>query len=185
MLNPTMSPIHVLVWLSALTFQLINGTCIGGWLAGYGPTTFKDWQGSTPRFTMPRIELGMMIWAVALMVNMYHDDDLREIRRAAARNQKRQQASKTDQPKTSVAKVYQMPQNGLFRAILYPHFFSEWIEWAGFWMIGGFHCVPARTFLFNEIATMLPRALQGKRWYIETMGKEKVGNRKAVIPWVL
>ena len=78
-----------------------------------------------------------------------------------------------------------MPENGLFRAVLYPHYFCEWIEWAGFWMIGGWGCAPARTFLFNEIATMLPRALQGKRWYLERFGKEKVGSRKAVIPGLI
>ena len=49
----------------------------------------------------------------------------------------------------------------------------------------GWGCVPARTFLLNEIATMLPRALQGKQWYVEKFGKEKVGNRKAVIPGLL
>jgi hypothetical protein len=39
-----------------------------------------------------------------------------------------------------------------------------WILAAGFWIIGGFHCIPARNFVFNEIATMLPRAILGKEW---------------------
>ena len=78
-----------------------------------------------------------------------------------------------------------MPKNGLFRAVLYPHYFFEWIEWAGWWMIGGLHCVPARIFLLNEISTMLPRALQGKRWYVDKFGKEAVDNRKAVVPGIL
>lgn len=48
-------------------------------------------------------------------------------------------------------------------------------------MIGGLNCTPARISLFNEISTMLPRALQGRPWYIQKSGKDKVGNRKAVV----
>lgn len=75
-----------------------------------------------------------------------------------------------------------MPENGLFRAVLYPHYLCEWIEWCGFWMVGGLGCVPARNFVVSEISTMMPRAVQGRRWYVERFGKEKVGSRKAVIP---
>jgi len=52
-------------------------------------------------------------------------------------------------------------------------------------MVGGWNCVPARNFLVNEIFAMLPRAVAGKKWYIDKFGKEKVGSRKAVIPGVL
>ena len=54
-------------------------------------------------------------------------------------------------------------RNGLFRLVLYPHYFVESIEWSGFWMIGGQRCVPARCFLLNEVAAMLLRAVHGKQ----------------------
>ena len=127
-----------------------------------------------------------MIFALGLLGNMYHDDELREIRRAAARKQKRKEEAQNEKgEKKSVSKVYMVPENGLFRIILYPHFLCEWIEWCGFWMIGGLACVPARAFVINEIATMTPRALMGKRWYLNRFGKEKIGSRKAVIPGIL
>lgn len=181
-LNPSMSPMHIVIWASALSFQLINATSIGGWLGGYGPTSLEEWRG-----TMIRMEIGMVIWVLAFMLNMYHDDELREIRRAAARNQKQRQIEKAGDEKEgkSVDKVYRVPENGLFRHMLYPHYFCEWIEWCGFWMVGGLACVPARIFVGNLVATMLPRAVQGKRWYIERFGKEKIGGRKAVIPGVM
>ena len=175
-----MSPIHPLVWALAFIFQIANATCIGGWLAGYGPTTVHDWGGKSLS-----IELGMMIFGVAFLSNVFHDDDLREIRRAAARNQKRRQETEGNGTKKSVDKVYVIPESGLFALVLYPHYLSEWIEWAGFWMVGGLDCVPARIFLVNEIATMLPRALSGKRWYIKRFGQEKIGKKKAVIPGLL
>ena len=160
-----MSPTHVVVWASALSFQLVNATCIGGWLGGYGPTTVYDWAGR-----LYLIEIGMVVWGWSFLANMYHDDDLREIRRAAARRQKREAEKRREEGKeaeggsSGVEKIYMLPKNGLFRYILYAHYFCEWMEWAGFWMIGGWNCVPARNFLVNEVSTMLPRALQGKRW---------------------
>ena len=176
-----MSPIHISVWVAALSFQLINATCIGGWLGGYGPTTQNDWTGAAMR-----LELGLMVFAVGLLGNMYHDDELREIRRAAARNQQRKRKAQGEKDDSkAVEKVYMVPHNGLFRVVLYPHYLCEWIEWAGFWMIGGLACVPARSFFINEVFTMLPRAFQGKQWYIERFGKEKIGTRKAVIPGII
>lgn len=178
-LNPSMSPIHPFVWLCAALWQVSNGLCIGGWLAGHGPLTPYDWAGH-----LYYMEIGLVIWGWGLLANMYHDDDLREIRRAAARRQKKE-AERTGKPAASVDKVYMLPKNGLFRWVLYAHYLCEWIEWAGFWMVGGWACAPARNFLINEIATMLPRAIQGKRWYIEKFGADKVGNRKAAIPGLI
>lgn len=180
-LNPSMSPIHVFVWLAALSFQLINSTCIGGWLAGYGPVTNKAWEGR-----VLWLEVGLILFAAGLVGNIFHDDELREIRRVAATNQKKKEEAKGEKGKgKSVDKVYMMPENGLFKLVLYPHYLCEWIEWSGFWMIGGLGCVPARSFVINEIATMLPRALRGKRWYVERFGRNRVGSRKAVIPGVI
>ncbi|KAL6714948.1 hypothetical protein ACLMJK_007208 [Lecanora helva] len=176
-----MSPIHAFVWACALSFQLINATCIGGWLAGHGPTTPAEWAGKAPR-----IEVGMMIFAVGLLANVYHDDELREIRRAAARNRQKQQQSTGEGGKgKGVEKVYMVPENGLFRAVLFPHYFCEWIEWCGFWMVGGLACVPARSFVINEVTAMLPRAVNGKQWYVEKFGSEKINSRRAVIPGVI
>lgn len=174
-----MSPIHLLVWCMAFTFQIINGTCIAGYLAGYGPTTTKDWEG---RYLY--IQVGLMVFALGLFGNIYHDDELREIRRAAAREQERKAEEQDEKGKTrrNVDKVYKIPENGLFRFVLFPHYFCEWIEWGGFWMIGGLAFTPARSFVLNEVATMTARASMGWRWYIKRFGREKIGSRKAVIP---
>lgn len=180
-LNPSMSPIHPFILISALSFQVINGSCIGGYLAGYGPTTVYDWAA-----TAPRLEIGMMIFFAGFIGNIYHDDELREIRRAAAKTQQRKAEAQGEKNKEGkVDKVYRIPENGLFRVVLYPHYLCEWIEWCGFWVIGGLACTPARTFLVNEVTTMLPRALSGRRWYIERFGKEKIGSKRAVIPGLI
>lgn len=137
LLNPSMSPIHPIVFLSAFCWQIANGLSIGGWLAGHGPTSNWDWTGR-----LKYINVGMVIWGWGLLANMFHDDELREIRREAARRQTKQIAEArekgTPAAKVSVDKVYMLPKNGLFHLMLYPHYLCEWIEWGGFWMVGTF-----------------------------------------------
>src|SRR3982074_2310987 len=85
-----MSPIHILVWFLAFFFQLFNAVSIGGWLGGYGPTTRAEWANhQTNYIAAARMELGLMLWALGVLLTIFHDDELREIRRAAARKQKK------------------------------------------------------------------------------------------------
>jgi 3-oxo-5-alpha-steroid 4-dehydrogenase 1 len=190
---PSISPIHVIIWSSGICFQLANAISIGGWLAGYGPITREDWGSYQSNRAPMRIGIGLIIWTVGFLLNIFHDGELREIRQAAARNQRRRAAEaeastkkgKSANGDINVNKVYLVPQNGMFKWILYPHYLFEWLEWTGFWIIGGAAFSPGRCFLLNEIATMLPRAIKGKEWYIERFGEEKIGTRKAIIPGIL
>lgn len=177
-----MSPIHPLVWAAALAFQLCNATSIGCWLAAYGPTTSEAWAATGP-FATARFVLGITVFYLGLSANYFHDEELREIRRSEARRQERLRREKGGEGK-GVEKHYRVPEAGLFRWILYPHYLCEWIEWAGFWMATGWGCVPARAFLINEVATMTPRAVRGRRWYLERFGEEKVGKKWAVLPGI-
>lgn len=194
LIAPSISPIHLLVWLLAIVFQISNAISIGGYLGAYGPTTRAEWANhQTNYITATRMELGFMLWAIGFAFTIFHDDELREIRRAAARKQKKL-ADEAD-PSTAkgkagngivgVDKVYVIPKNGLFKWLLFPHYLFEWCEWTGFWIMGGSNFLPGRTFVINEVSTMLPRALQGKRWYIERFGKEKIAGKAAVIPGIL
>ncbi|KAK6408429.1 hypothetical protein LTR95_018432 [Oleoguttula sp. CCFEE 5521] len=177
--SPSMSPIHPLVFASACLWNLINGLSIGGWVGGYGPNTREAWAGR-----LYQMEIGLVIWGWSFLANFFHDDDLREIRRSTLRRQK-EQAKKEGKPIEGIDKFYMVPKNGLFQYVLFAHYLCEFFEWAGFWMVGGLDCLPARTFLINEMATMIPRAVAGKRWYIEKFGKEKIGKRKAIFPGLL
>ncbi|RKF64162.1 Uncharacterized protein C9.08c [Erysiphe neolycopersici] len=212
LLNPSMSPIHISIWCSAIIFQLMNGVSIGGFLAGFGPAITTDISrieplkeiNLTPIFWQKilsqwRWKLGIIIWLFGFTANIYHDEILRDIRRSLRKEaQNRAQSEKSGlvgegkegekmfkNGNICVKKLYRIPERGLFRYILFPHYLTEWIEWAGWWIAGGYVFFPARTFLINEITTMLPRAIQGWNWYKEKFGKERLGNRKAIIPGVL
>lgn len=151
-------------------------------MGGYGRVT-----SSTSTFL-----LGSGIWAVGFYGNLYHEKILRSIRAKGARIPDKGKKGIDSIDKTSDdvrivdGRVYIIPTGGLFEYILFPHYFCEWVEWAGFALAaGGVDCLPALLFVTNEISTMLPRALQGKRWYQEKFGKRLPGDRKAVIPFLL
>lgn len=177
-----MSPIHVGVWSLAFGFQVCNALCISSWLSAYGPTTTEAWSSVC---SVPQFIFGIGIFYLGLSSNFFHDEELREIRR---REQKRQERIRKkaggEGQAASVEKHYQIPQAGLFRYMLYPHYLSEWVEWFGFWMAAGWGCAPARAFLVNEIFSMLPRAVNGKKWYMERFGEDKIKKKWAIIPGV-
>lgn len=132
---------------------------------------------------MLQFVVGLGLFYVGLMGNYYHDEELREIRR---REERRQEAvaRREGKERGSVDKHYAVPEKGLFKKVLYPHYMLEWVEWMGFWMATGW-AVPAGLFLVNEVVSMLPRAVKGKRWYKEKFGEEKIGGRWAVLPGVV
>lgn len=182
-LQPSMSPMHIAIWASAFAFQVVNGTCIGSWLAAYGPTTQAAWDAQLSSFPKLQFAAGLAIFFAGLAANYYHDDALREIRRREQARQERVAREKGESVK-SIHKHYEIPEAGLFSIMLFPHYFVEWIEWFGFWVAAGWGCAPARCFFINEVAAMLPRAVAGKEWYMEKFGKEKIEKKWAVIPGV-
>ncbi|KAK5629413.1 hypothetical protein RRF57_005128 [Xylaria bambusicola] len=176
-LQPSMSPIHFNIWSNAVLFQVVNGTAIGCWLAAYGPTTQAQWEAQG--FSVAQFAFGLVVFYVGLTGNYFSDEELREIRRSEMRRQE-----KLKQQGKTVDKHYEVPQNGLFKYMLFPHYFMEWVEWTGYWIAGGLAFTPARCFLLNEFFTMLPRAVAGGRWYKEKFGEDKIKGKYVIIPGV-
>jgi hypothetical protein len=176
-LNPSMAPIHVSVWAAAAAFQLLNGVGIGAWLARYGAGADAEyWAGRNSAVLLA----GAALWAAGLLANWYHDEALRALRRPRVVRDGEGKETREQPPR------YSVPEAGLFRWVLYAHYSTEWVEWIGFWAFGGLGaCGPARAFVVNEVASMLPRAVNGKAWYVEKFGAERIGRRWAVIPWVV
>lgn len=172
---------HIAVCAMAFCFQICNATCLGAWLAAYGPTTQEEWAQVSP---LPQFVTGLAVWYIGLSSNFFHDEELREIRRKEMRRQDEIRKKAGGGKKVAIEKHYQIPQAGLFKYMLYPHYFCEWVEWTGFWLAAGWGCAPARAFLVNELFTMLPRAINGRKWYIDTFGEEKIKKKWTVIPGV-
>ena len=207
-----MAPIHIFVWTSALIFQVINGLSIGGWLGGYGPTKPRDWA-ARPAWTVwagmaiwaagfaGNVYHDDVLRAIRRNKNspvrqqqLQQQEQQQQVPPETPRKRGRPrknplptetQAQQQQDEKKGEEKVYQIPEGGLFKLVLHAHYFCEWIEWCGFWLVGGVACVPARNFVWNEVMTMGPRAWNGWYWYVEKFGREKVGKRKAVVPYLI
>ncbi|KAG0136718.1 3-oxo-5-alpha-steroid 4-dehydrogenase-domain-containing protein [Tuber indicum] len=173
--NPSMGPMNIGMVCAGVSFNIINGSAIGGWLGGYGSAAdVPGWQ----------ISIGSAMFILGLWGNMYHEEILREIRRDKSFDK---DAEKEGRVVTSDGRVYKIPEGGLFKWVWNPHYFSEWIEWSGFAIAGGgfANFLPATLFVANELATMLPRAIQQKRWYGEKFNKDVLPYRKAAIPGII
>lgn len=182
LMAPSVSPQHIFVTLSGMTFQLINGTLLGAWLAVYGPTTAAEWAARVP---LPQFALGILIFYLGISANFYHDEHLREIRRAEARRQEKLLREDPNLEQKGIKKHYQIPTAGLFRYVLFAHYLVEWVEWFGFWMACGWSSLPAMMFFLNEVVSMTPRAVRGKWWYEEKFGKDKLQGRWAIFPGII
>ncbi|KAL8380934.1 hypothetical protein RB595_005299 [Gaeumannomyces hyphopodioides] len=187
LMAPSMAPMHAAVAAAAVLFQVCNGLCLGAWLGAYGPTTEAEWRRQLGPGGVAQFVAGIGVFYLGLTANYYHDEELREIRRREERRREKvaREEGKGEGGAAQMERHYAVPQAGFFKYLLFPHYFFEWVEWLGFWMACGWGCAPARAFLVNEVASMLPRAVRGKRWYVEKFGADKIGSRKAVIPGVL
>ena len=177
LLNPSMAPIHATVWAAAAAFQVLNGVGIGAWIARYGDGARQGYWDARGGAAMAA---GAALWGAGMLANWYHDEALRALRRPR-RGRDAEGKEVVERPPR-----YSVPEAGLFRWVLYAHYSTEWVEWFGFWVFAGLGaCGPARAFLVNEVASMLPRAVNGKRWYVEKFGEEKIRGKWAVIPCVV
>ena len=181
-LAPSMSPIHPIVTAMMSTFQFLNSGNIACWIV-YGA------QGMGGRNNSPVVSvlsvLGLGMWVVGLAGNILAENKLFELRKGAAKRK----AKSEGKAMVSYDKVYVIPpKEGLFRYVLYPHYVLEWMEWAGYWVLGGAWGLgwgwesAALWFLMSEVAAMLPRAWDGRKWYEGRFGKRAVAGRAGAIP---
>ncbi|EXJ63199.1 hypothetical protein A1O7_03646 [Cladophialophora yegresii CBS 114405] len=180
-LNPSMSPIHVFVTIFMMVFQFTNSTSIATWLV-YSVLDVE--AGSRPIVSFGSI-IGVTMFLLGLAGNIWTETRLYEMRRGAARRKAKAEGKAV----VTYDKVYVIPPvEGFFKHILYPHYVLEWLEWSGYWLLGGIWGLgwgsnsAAFWFLVCEIATMLPRAVTGRKWYEAKFGKRAVGGRAAAIP---
>jgi 3-oxo-5-alpha-steroid 4-dehydrogenase 1 len=204
--TPSRSKSHIIVPLSAITFNLINGSLIGSYLSS--PYAHKFLNARSPTL----FYVGLTLWAFGFIGNIMHDEILLDIRR---------KANSKGKGKAKAGEHYAIPQGGLYTLVSYPNYLCEWIEWLGFDIAASpfpfaldsisiasifsslldpkFYTTilkepgylfapnlsPPWIFLISEILLMLPRAYRGHQWYQSKFGNSYPRQRKAVIPFLL
>lgn len=153
----TGNPMPLLIALSGLCFNLVNGGTNGLWLFDLGPDRGAEW------LTDPRFLLGLLLFIVGLSINIHADEVLRRLRRPGEHG-------------------YRIPHGGLYRWISCPNYLGEVIEWWGFallsWSLSGV------AFAVWTTANLVPRAIAHHAWYRRTF-TDYPAERRAVLPGLL
>lgn len=207
--TPSRSKSHIIVPLSAVAFNLINGSLMGTYLSSPYTRNFLNARSPTPFY------VGLTVWALGLIGNILHDEILLNIRR---------KANSKGKGKAEAGEHYAIPQGGLYTFVSYPNYLCEWIEWFGFAIAAspfpfaldtisiasistvfsslldpkfyttiikepGYTFAPSLSppwiFFISEVLLMLPRAYRGHQWYKSKFGISYPRQRRAVIPFVL
>ncbi|MBX7110062.1 MAG: DUF1295 domain-containing protein [Chitinophagales bacterium] len=146
----------VVIMLSAIVFNLINGFFIGYFFRNFAH--YEDTWLTDPGFI-----LGLVVFVTGAFINLTADTSLIQLRKVAESG-------------------YRIPHGMLFRWISCPNHLGEMLEWLGFALM----CrnLPAWSFFIWTVANLLPRAIAHHRWYHEKF-PEYPAERKAVIPFIL
>jgi len=129
-------------------------------------------QAHEPSWTDPTFLLGITLFLLGFVSNIFHDEILHKLRR--------------DTPPGSDGKpTYAIPHGYLYEYISFPNYFSEWIEFIGFAIAASprWEYTPPWMFVGAELMTMLPRAYNGHQWYLQRF-PDYPKDRKIVIPFV-
>jgi hypothetical protein len=147
----------VVIMLSAVFFNLVNGFVNGYWLGILSPGYPDSW------FSDPRFIIGALVFITGFGINQYHDKILLGLRKNSNGE-------------------YKIPREGLFRYVSCPNFFGEIVEWGGFALMTW--CLPSFSFFLWTFVNLVPRALDHHRWYKQHFPDYPAG-RKAVIPFLI
>jgi 3-oxo-5-alpha-steroid 4-dehydrogenase 1 len=145
-------------WASTAMHGYLNGAFVGG----LGTHLTTAWM------TDPRFVAGIVLYYASFVMNVRSDATVRNLR--------------TPAEVASGARVYRIPQGGLFRWVTCASYLTELTAWAGFalatWSLAGVYI------LGLSAANLVPRAIATHRWYRERF-PEYPRERKALIPFIL
>ena len=142
-----------------VTFNLINAFMIGEGLFHFAPAQ----QYTTEWLANPSFILGLVVFFIGMGINLHSDHVIRTLR-----------------PKGDTR--HYLPQKGMYRYVTSGNYFGELTEWTGFAILTG-SCA-AWIFVIWTFANLGPRAYAIREKYRSEFGKEAVGKRKCLIPFI-
>eukprot|EP01028_Stygiella_incarcerata_P011093 TRINITY_DN60_c0_g1_i1.p1 TRINITY_DN60_c0_g1~~TRINITY_DN60_c0_g1_i1.p1 ORF type:complete len:273 (-),score=54.25 TRINITY_DN60_c0_g1_i1:201-1019(-) len=152
---PSMKPTSIFVVLSAVFFNIVNGS-LNGWSLSQTLVSRNYSMRTT-------IGLGVMIWG--FMKNIESDLILWNLRKG-----------------TNTAGKYFIPRGGLFELVSGANYFAEFMEWIGFAIIQGFSFASI-SFVIWTFANLYPRAVKTHDFYRQKFAKYPT-SRTAFFPHV-
>ncbi len=147
----------VIIMLSAVFFNTVNGFINGYWLAKFIPEDNILFSNDL------RMVIGATVFVIGFIINQYHDQILLGLRKGKDTG-------------------YQIPNGGMFKILSCPNYFGEIISWLGFFIVT--LSLPALAFFIWTLVNLVPRALDHHRWY-QSEFPDYPSKRKAIFPFLL
>ena len=143
-----------------MVYDGLNGLMQGGGLFWFGRAA---WEEGASCLLAPHAIAGLALFAVGMGIHLHSDHVIRNLR------------------KPGDTKHY-LPQKGMYRYVTSANYFGELVEWTGFAILTA--SPAAWVFVWWTAANLVPRADAIHRRYCEEFGREAVGRRKRIIPFV-
>ena len=143
-----------------ILFNVINATLLAASffscaLPGmYEPATF--WINPLPW-------VGAAIFFIGMAINLHADHVIRNLRKPGDTR-------------------HYLPEEGFYRYVSSANYFGELVEWTGFALLTA--SPAAWVFVWWTAANLVPRADAIYKRYCEEFGKQAVGSRKRIIPYI-
>ena len=153
------SRMPVAIMSMGIVFNLLNGFMQGEWLFYLAP----DGMYSAEWLSHPCFWIGVLIFLMGMIINWHSDHVIRSLR------------------KPGDTKHY-LPVKGMYKYVTSGNYFGEFLEWVGFAVLTA--SPAAWVFVLWTFANLAPRAHAIRNRYREEFGREAVGNRKRMIPFI-
>jgi len=139
-------PIFIAYWIMAIIFCAINGVQQGNGLS-HMVTGATEWSSLPVHFWC-----GVVLFVAGAAGNVHADRVMERMRETS------QQQQHSSQSKACDSKVYRVPQEGLYKYIVAANYFSEAVEWWGYFLASDFSLCALAFAVFTTI-TLWSRAI--------------------------
>ena len=153
------SRMPIAILLMGVVFNLLNGYIQGEWLFYLAPEDLY-----TPAYLQrASCWIGLLLFLTGMGINWHSDYVIRHLRKPGDTR-------------------HYLPEKGLYRWVTSGNYFGELLEWTGFAVMTA--SPAAWVFVWWTFANLAPRAYAIRKKYREEFGREAVGKRKCLIPYI-
>ncbi len=145
----------LIIMLSAVLFNTVNGSLLGIWFSRFAHYT-DSWYSS------PAFIIGILLFLSGMAINWTSDYQLIRLRKPGETG-------------------YKIPWAGFSKYVSSPNLFGEIVEWGGYALLTW--SLPGVTFLIWTCANLIPRAMSVHRWYQQKF-PEYPRSRKVLFPFI-